>query len=183
VRGGAVVLFTIDLGLSPFAAVMPLALATGGILLGVLTLQRRPIAPGPLAVPVAAFLVVYFTVVAVGFPVLERTRPVARIARSLQTRLAADDQVGLYRLERWRASLRYYLMRPVARLEQPDDIVALAARTGRGYVVMLQDDYDDLLAKGFDLRLVDSRPAVVRSAGLAVRRQQWGNVVVVSHAE
>ena len=66
--------------------------------------------------------VAYVVIVAVGYPVLERTRPTARVARQLARTTPDTAPVGLYRLERWRGSLRYYLGRPITRLETPEEI-------------------------------------------------------------
>lgn len=175
-----VFLFHLNLGLSPVAALIPVALTAGSITLIVSTLRRRLAPPTSPAVPIVMLLILYGTVVLVGFPVLERTRPMAHVARALRAELNAGDQVGLYRLERWRASLRYYLMRPVERLEQPDAVDRFLTRNPHAYIVMLQDDYENLRHAGARLRIVTARPAVVGTSGWALRRQRWSNLVVAS---
>lgn len=143
-------------------------------------IRRRWLAPTSLTTPIVMLLVVYGTVVMVGFPVLERVRPTAQVARALRAELHDDDQVGLYRLERWRASLRYYLMRPVTRLEQRQEVEDFLQQTPRGYLVVLQEDYDGLRGSGVKLRAVDTRPAVTGTKGWGFRRQRWSTLVVAT---
>ena len=173
-------MFRIELDLSPAAALMPISLAVGGILLTVSVVRRRFLAPVSLVTPVVMLLVVYGTIVLVGFPVLERVRPTAHVARGLRAELQLDDQVGLYRLERWRASLRYYLMRPIARLEQREDVEEFLSQSSRGYVVLLREDYDRLQGSGVKMRVLSVRRAVTGTQGWGVRRQRWGMLVVAT---
>ena len=63
--------------------------------------------PAGTGVLVTTLLVCYATVVVVGFPALEQVRPMARVARILARSTPPAAPVGLYRLERWRGSLRY----------------------------------------------------------------------------
>ena len=100
--------------------------------------------PAGIGVLLAMLLVSYATVVAVGFPVLEQVRPTARVARQLARISAPTAPVGLYRLERWRGSLRYYLNRPIDRLETFDELSAYLSRPEPVYVVMLRRDYLEL---------------------------------------
>jgi hypothetical protein len=84
-------------------------------------------------------LAIYSSVIAIGIPVLERTRPTAPVAEGLRAKLAANDEVALYGLERWRSSLRYYVQQPLLRLRNPEE-VAEFLRGNRGYVLMLDRD-------------------------------------------
>jgi len=176
----AVGMFMFDLGLGlPLAALlMPTSLAVGGVILTATMLRRRWLAPTSLATPIIMLLVVYGTIVMVGFPVLERVRPTARVARALRAELHDEDQIGLYRLERWRASLRYYLMRPVVRLDQRQEVEEFLRHTPSGYLVLRRRDYLDLQRSGAHLRMVFAQPAVVGTEGRGFRRQQWGMLVV-----
>jgi hypothetical protein len=128
---------------------------------------------------VATLLVIYSCVMLIGLPVLERTRPTAAVAETLRPKLAADDQIGLYRLEKWRFSLRYYLERPISRLQHPADVKQFLD-TGDGYLLMLDEDYQRLRNEGIPLRTVTQHPAVTGTTGKGLRRQKWGALIVAT---
>jgi hypothetical protein len=102
------------------------------------------------------------------------------VAEGLRSRLSESDQVGLYRLEKWRFSLRYYLERPVTRLQHADDVHDFFTKSDRGYVLMLDEDVARLRGQGVNLRVVSERPAVTGTTGRGLRRQKWGALVVAT---
>lgn len=176
-------MFDLQLELPPFAVLLPIVLAVGGvaILAAVAKVDwrvpRTPLAP---AVTMAcAFLVVTI----VGYPTLERAKPTAVIARTLQQMTAPDAPAGLYRLEQWRASLRYYAERPLARLTSREELQAFVAQERPVYVFMLRRDYR-LLRKSVGLREVCRSRAVVRTSPMrgGLRRQHWDDLIVVTSA-
>jgi hypothetical protein len=124
-------------------------------------------------------LAVYSSVLAIGMPVLERARPTAAIAENLRPKLNAHDQIGLYRLEKWRFSLRYYLERPISRLQEPSDVKEFLAKKG-GYILILDEDLARLRKDGVNLRAVSERPAVTGTIGRGLRRQKWGALIVAT---
>ena len=176
-------LFDLGLDLPRAAVVMPISLAAGGLALIVTMFRRRAVSPALLGVVVAVLLVIYGTVVAIGLPILERTRPTAEVAGSLRPRLAAGDRIGLYRLERWRFSLRYYLERPVTRLQHPEDVREFFEESPRAYVLMIDEDFARLRETGMNLRPVTERPAVTGTTGRGLRKQKWGALVVATLGE
>jgi 4-amino-4-deoxy-L-arabinose transferase-like glycosyltransferase len=175
----AIALTRIDLGLPLGAAMLPITLVGGGAVIVFQMARRRLLPLRSLAVPVCTLLVVYATTVLVGFPAFERTRPIRFITRVLRTHAIAAEPVGLYRLERWRASLRYYLGRRIERLENPDDIRQFLSSGGPAYIVMLREEYETLHNAGFPLRLVSERAAVASTQGRGFRRQVWSQLAVV----
>jgi len=178
---GSVVLFELDLELPRIAIAFPLALAMGGIALTVQTARRHWAVPPNAAVVAVTLLAAYAIVVAVGFPAFERTRPTAHVATRLKQLSAVSAPVGLYRLERWHASLRYYIGRPVDRLETPEEVRAFLAQPQQVYTVMFLHDYLDLRKQGTSIHLVIERRAVVGTKGRGVRRQRWGSLVVATN--
>ena len=178
---GCVFLFKLNLELPDAAILLPLTLFAGGVALMTQAARAGWRVPRTAVVPAVALLVAYATVVAVGFPVLERTRPTAIVARQLARIAPESAPVGLYRLERWRASLRYYLGRPIVRLEDPDALHDFF-KSRAAYVVMLRRDYDALVQTGAPVRLLMQRRAVVGTTGRGLRRQKWGFLVVVTNA-
>jgi uncharacterized membrane protein HdeD (DUF308 family) len=111
---GAYTLFDLGLDLPAAAIVIPISLAAGGAALAVVTFRQRVVSPTLFTSLLVALLVIYACVAAIGLPVLESTRPTAAVAAGLRPKLAANERVGLYRLEKWRFSLRYYLEHPVS---------------------------------------------------------------------
>ena len=94
-------------------------------------LRRRAVSPTLFGAVLVMLLVVYSCVLAIGLPVLERARPTAAVAEGLRPKLSADDQVGLYRLEKWRFSLRYYLERPRQPAADPGGRQGVPEQQGR----------------------------------------------------
>jgi 4-amino-4-deoxy-L-arabinose transferase-like glycosyltransferase len=184
VGGGftSVYLFDLDLELPATAIALPIALVLGGAALLTQSMRCGWRVPRTAAALVAMLLAVYVVVTHVGYPVLEQTRPTALLARRLRSISAADAPAGLYRLERWRASLRYYLDRPIQQLEEPAEVAAFVAQPRQVYVVMLRREYDTLRRQGVPVRLVLQHRAVVGTIGHGLRRQRWGFLVVVTNA-
>jgi 4-amino-4-deoxy-L-arabinose transferase-like glycosyltransferase len=170
-----------DLGLElPRAALMiPISLAVCGLVLEATILRRRAVSPVVFGIVIVMLLAVYSSVLAIGMPVWERVRPTAAIAENLRPKLNAHDQIGLYRLEKWRFSLRYYLERPVSRLQEPSDVKEFLARKG-SYILILDEDLARLRKDGVNLRAVSERPAVTGTTGRGLRRQKWGALIVAT---
>jgi hypothetical protein len=178
---GGVALSQVDLGLPAGAFVLPFAVFVGG---AALLAQMERIGwrvPSSINGLLAMLLVSYTTVVVVGFPALERVRPTARVARQLARVSVPSAPVGLYRLERWRGSLRYYLNRPIDRLETFDELSAFLSRPEPAYVVMLRRDYLELSEHHIPVYLLTAHRAVIGTTGRGIRRQRWGFLVVVSN--
>ena len=89
----------------------------------------------------------------------------------------------MYRLEDWRASIRYYTDRRVTPLGGPDEVGAFLDNAPHAYVLMLRSDYDRMRATGDDLVEVSGRPAIVGRSGKYLRRQIWGTLVIVTHRD
>jgi 4-amino-4-deoxy-L-arabinose transferase-like glycosyltransferase len=182
IAAGAVAAFSLfDLGLDLPAAAMliPVSLVTGGLALEATILRRRAVSPALFGGVVVMLLVIYGCVMAIGLPLLERARPTEAVAGSLRPKLAVDDRVALYRLEKWRFSLRYYLERPLGRLESPADVREFLTRDGN-YILMLDEDFTRLRDNGINLRAVSQQPAVTGTEGKGLRRQKWGALVVAT---
>jgi 4-amino-4-deoxy-L-arabinose transferase-like glycosyltransferase len=176
---GGLTIFDLGLELPRSAGLMPAALGTCGLVLCTAIVRRRVVSPAVFGSVVATLLVIYSCVLLIGVPVLERTRPTAAVAETLKPKLAADDHIGLYRLEKWRFSLRYYLERPISRLQHPADVKQFLD-TRDGYLLMLDEDYQRLRSEGIPLRAVAQRPAVTGTTGKGLRRQKWGALVVAT---
>jgi 4-amino-4-deoxy-L-arabinose transferase-like glycosyltransferase len=177
---GAAIMYRIDLDLDATAMLLPLALAvSGGWLL--VQIYRRGGAPPPTpSTVVTGLLTAYAVVVVVGFPVLEKTRPMAHVARRIVARTHVTDPVAIYRLERWRASLRYYVNRPVTRLKQPNEVREFVAHFPAARVVMLRSEFETLRDSGVPVEAIYGRRGVVGTTGRGLRRQRWDLLVIVT---
>jgi 4-amino-4-deoxy-L-arabinose transferase-like glycosyltransferase len=178
----SVYLFELDLDLPITALALPIALILGGIVLMTQSALLGWKTPRHAAALIVMLLAAYLVVTSVGYPVLEQTRPTAIVARRLKYISGPDAPTGLYRLERWRASLRYYLDRPIEGLETPEDIGTFISQSRPVYVVMLRREYEALMKQGLPIRLLMQHRAVVGTAGKGLRRQRWGFLVVVTNA-
>ena len=76
--------------------------------------------------------------------------------------------------------MRYYLERPLSRLQHSGDVDQFFSKSQRGYVVMLGEDFDRLRREGVNLRSVSERPAVTGTTGRGLRKQKWGAIVVAT---
>lgn len=180
----SVYLFELNLELPEAAIVLPIVLAVGGVaLLSAVAAAGWRVPATPL-VPVVTLLAVYMLVATVGFHTLERTKPTALIARTLYERTSPDSAAGIYKLEQWRSSLRYYAQRPLARLSTPEELAAFAAGQERPiYVFMIRREYR-ALRQSLGLREVFRCRAVVGTTRTRVglRRQQWDDLIIVTNA-
>ena len=172
-------LFDLGLDLPRTALLIPASLAAGGVVLEATILGRKTVSPMVFSAVLVMLLVVYSCVLTIGLPLLERTRPTAAIAENLRPQLAPDDQVGLYRLEKWRFSLRYYLERPLSKLQEPSEVKEFLNKKG-SYILMSDEDLARLRKEGVNLRSVSERPAVTGTMGRGLRRQKWGSLVVAT---
>jgi 4-amino-4-deoxy-L-arabinose transferase-like glycosyltransferase len=172
-------LFDLGLELPRTALVIPISVAACGLMLETTILRRRAVTPRLFSAVLVMLLVVYSGVMAIGMPLLERARPTAAIAENLRPKLSADDQIGLYRLEKWRFSLRYYLERPLSRLQSPSDVKEFLNNKG-GYILILDEDLARLRSDGVNLRAVSERPAVTGTTGRGLRKQKWGALIVAT---
>ncbi len=176
-------LFDLGLELPRAAALMPISLAAGGAAVTIEIFRRRAASRMSFAAVLVTLLVIYGSVVTIGLPVLDRTRPTAAVAEGLRPHLTEGDRVGLYRLDKWRFSLRYYLERPVSHLQHPGEVHDFFSKSPRGYVLVLDEDFARLRDEGVSLRAVSEWPAVTGTTGRGLRRQKWGALVVATLAD
>lgn len=173
-------LFDLGLELPPAAVLTPIGVAAGGVVLTITIFRRRAVSPALFGAVLVMLLLTYTSVVTIGLPILERARPTEAVAEGLRSQLASGDHVGLYRLEKWEFSLRYYLQRPVSRLKHTSEVNEFFSRSQRGYLLMMGEDFDRLRIEGVNLRSVSERPAVTGTTGRGLRKQKWGALVVAT---
>jgi len=177
----SVYMFQLNLDLPPTALALPIALTVGGILLMTQLARHQWSTPATAIVPAMTLLASYLVIVSVGYPVLEHTRASAYIGRRMHRLTRADAPTAVYHLERWRASLRYYIDRPLERFETPDEVKTFLSRKEPVYVVMLRREYEALQKDGAPIRILMQQPTVVGTTGTGLRRQRWGFLVVATN--
>jgi 4-amino-4-deoxy-L-arabinose transferase-like glycosyltransferase len=187
VAGGtfaSLALFELNLELPEAAILLPIVLTLGGVALLWAVMKAGWRVPRTPLVPVVMLLSIYTLVVIIGLPALERTRPTSLIASRLQQRTSRDAPAGIYRLEQWRASLRYYAQRPLARLSTPEDLHAFAGQSRPVYLIMIRRDYRSLRGSGLHLREVFRCRVVVGTIRTksGLRRQYWDDLILVTNA-
>jgi 4-amino-4-deoxy-L-arabinose transferase-like glycosyltransferase len=183
VAGGlvaAAAIFEINLGTAASGIVLPIALIVGGAVL-LWSLARGGVGRTPaVAVPVITLLAVYIAVVAVGFPILERSRPTAPVGRWVRRHTRPGTAIGTYGLDDWRASIRYYSDRTVVPLTEVNDVETFLRQTPDSFVLMLRQDFDRLRNSNGEFVEIAGRPAIVGRSGRYLRRQIWGSLVIVA---
>ena len=172
-------MFEIDLRLSPGAILFPMGVAAGSTLF---LLQLRASGWRPPATPaviVGTLAVAYAFVVLFGLPALEHVRPTSAVGRWIARHQPSDARVGLFQIEEWEASMRFYSNRQVERLDDVNALQTFLAGPGPRSVVMLRRKYEALKTMGISLRRVYGRDAVIGRTGVGLRRQRWGLLVIV----
>jgi len=145
-----------------------LLLASGLAMLGQIGREWRPAAVPYIAV--AGLLACYAVVVTIGLPAFEELKPTRRLARMVAMTAGADDHIGMFRLNRWSSSWRFYVGRHSERLETDADLHRFFATPGRHYCAMLRTDYDRLAEQGFRLRIVQQEEGLFTTTGRTLRR-------------
>jgi 4-amino-4-deoxy-L-arabinose transferase-like glycosyltransferase len=158
----------VPLELPTAARLLPIALIASGIAMMAQVARRWRPSPIPFAA-VAGLLASYAMVLTIGLPAFEQMKPTRRLAKIVATQATADDHVGMFRLNRWSSSWRFYVGRHSERLETADQLRAFLARPGRHYCAMLRRDYDRLTADGFRLRVVHQEPGLFTTTGRSLR--------------
>jgi len=182
VSAGAVIglsMFTLDLRVQTAAVTLPIALVVGGVAFAARLRAEGWRPPQEITSIAVTMLAVFVAVIVFGYPLLERMRPTPAAARWIAAHQPEAAPVGVFELQRWEASLRFYSGRPVERLETMAHLEAFLARPGPRSVVMLRRHYRSLVAMGVPLQVGFDRDAVVGTEGRGLRRQQWGRLMVL----
>lgn len=178
---GVRALFSVDLRLPRSSAAIFLTVAAGGLAWVAYLLARKLRVPRASWALILPLLVLYGGVVLVGFPAFERTRPGADLGKWLRPRVETADHIVIYRQGRWKASLRFYVDHPVQQTDVVADLLATWTGPGRTYAVMRKRDLPILNQAGLPVIWLHTEPAIVGNTGRFLRRQIWGEVVIVTN--
>jgi 4-amino-4-deoxy-L-arabinose transferase-like glycosyltransferase len=159
----------VPLDLPTGARLLPIVLLAAGLAgLGQIGRQWRPSAVPYIAV--SGLLACYALVITIGLPAFEELKPTRRLAHMVATSASVDDHIGMFRLNRWSSSWRFYVGRHSERLETDADLHRFFATPGRHYCAMMRRDYDRLVADGFRLRIVQQEEGLFTTTGRNLRR-------------
>lgn len=125
--------------------------------------------------------VVYMTVLLAGLPLLKSTRPGANLGVWLKSEVSADSHIIIFNQGRWKASLRYYADHPVQQTTLNNELIDAWRLPKRVYGVMVEADLHVLRDAGLPFRIVHTEPAVIGNIGRLIRKQIWGDVLVVTN--
>ena len=129
---------------------------------------------------IAVLLCVYGVVVIEGLPVLERSRPTAPLGRWIARHAPADMPVGVYGLDDWRGSIRFYSRRHLVVLHDQSEVREFFDRYPDSFALMLARDYRRLRSDGLSLGAVGGRRAIVGRSGKYIRKQIWDRIIVTT---
>jgi 4-amino-4-deoxy-L-arabinose transferase-like glycosyltransferase len=176
-------LFRLNLPIPGYAVLLPISLIVGGTALTLQTARAgwRPPAFGlSLIIPLVC---AYGTVVAAGLPVIDQTRPTPQISRWMHDAAPnSTEPVALYKLERWKSSLRFYSGHVVAPVENPDELMRFLEAHPSAWIVLTEREASRLADAGLRLTTLFERSAVLGTEGRGLRRQRWGKVLVATRA-
>jgi 4-amino-4-deoxy-L-arabinose transferase-like glycosyltransferase len=160
------------LELPPAAIVVPLVLlVAGAVITARASLGNWP-APRVPWIALSACVVTYAGVIVWVLPALEQHKVVDDLARWVAENAPAESRIGLYRLNRWSNSFRFYVDRHAAHLEGVEEARAFLEKPGAFYCVMLGPVYDEFVAQGVPLRVVYERDGMWATSGRALWRRR-----------
>lgn len=130
---------------------------------------------------VGALVILYAFAVQVGLPFLDSTRPGARLGVWLSSHAKPEDHVIIFNQGRWKASLRYYADHNVQQTTFNNELIDAWRLPKRVYGVMIAKDVQILKDAAVPYTVVHTERAAIGNTGRIVRRQVWGDVLVVTN--
>lgn len=176
---GTVILEDVDLHQPAHAVLLPVALGVGGGAWLVTLWRARLTVPRRGVALFATLVAVYVGVVLVAVPIVDATRPGARLASWLAARVQPTDHVVIFKQGRWKASLRFYVAHPVQQTTIDAELLEAWRRPGTVYGIMLEKDAEVLRGAGLPATVVHAEPAIVGTRGKVIREQIWGEALVL----
>ena len=157
----------------PRAAVaVPIALTIAGALLMALTNVRGGLPPRAPWIVLIALLITYLGLVEFVMPALEQKKVVDDVARTLAGQATPGDRVASYRMDRWNPVIRFYSQRHVSFLTEPAEASAFFRAPGPFYCIMRRPAFDEFVAQGIPLRIVNQAEGMWATSGRALWRKQ-----------
>ncbi len=152
--------------------VAPIALVGSGLLFALTLVRLRLRPPVSPIVPAVGLLAVYAVVRLVGLDAFERAKPIKSLAMWVSANAPADATVAAYRLDRWRASMRFYVDRPTTSVNTPEILLEFLNTSGVHYVVARREDYDKAMEAARRLEIVGEQDGLTNTSGRSLRRDR-----------
>jgi 4-amino-4-deoxy-L-arabinose transferase-like glycosyltransferase len=153
------------------AIVVPIVLTLAGATLAALATARRALPPRVPWIVIIAMIVTYAGLIAFVLPALEQRKVVPDLARFVASRAQPTDRVASFRLNRWNPAYRFYVGRHVTFLEDPAEAQAFFNAPQPFYCVMRRNAYDEFLAQGARLKIVQELEGMWATSGRALWRR------------
>lgn len=170
----------IDLRAGAPAHALPATLVLGGAAFALELIRKGALSRTSFVALCATLVAVYASIDLVAFRVLETSRPTAPLGRWIAQQ-GRDTPIGLYRLEDWRGSSRFYAERRAVRLDNDAQLRSFLQQYPDAYILMLGVESQRLRGEGLHLRDLTGESAIVgRAGGRVFRRQIWGRLVVAA---
>ena len=154
------------------AIVVPAVLLVGGALITARASIRGMKTPRVPVIALTALTVTYAGLVLFVMPALEHRKVVPDLARSVANRASPRHRVAMYRMNRWSTAFRFYVDRHTPHLEAADEARTFFAEPGPFYCIMLGPAFDEFVAQGVPLKVVDEREGVWATSGRALWRRR-----------
>jgi hypothetical protein len=117
-------------------------------------------------------LVIYAGLIQFVMPALERQKVVDDLARVVAGQVEPGDRIASYRLNRWNPSFRFYVGRHTTFLEDPAEAAAFFSAGQPFYCVMQRAAYDEFVASGVRLEMLDEREGMWATSGRSLWRRR-----------
>jgi 4-amino-4-deoxy-L-arabinose transferase-like glycosyltransferase len=153
------------LDLPPAAMIVPaVMLAAGAFVTARASLGNWPAPPVPW-ISLAACVTMYVGILLWVMPALEQRKVVPDVAQWVSTHTPPDARVGLYRLNRWSNTFRFYVDRHAPHLESVQEARAFFNEPEPFYCVMTGQLFDEFTAQGVPLQAVYEREGMWVTSG------------------
>jgi 4-amino-4-deoxy-L-arabinose transferase-like glycosyltransferase len=123
-------------------------------------------------IALAACTVVYIGVIVWVLPALEDRKVVPDVARWVARHASADTHVGIFRLNRWTPSFRFYVDRHTDHLDDINETSAFLSATEPYYCVMLLPAFNEFAARGLPIEIVYERDGMWATSGRSLWRRR-----------
>jgi 4-amino-4-deoxy-L-arabinose transferase-like glycosyltransferase len=154
------------------AAAVPIALTLAGTALTILTNVRGGLPPRAPWIVLSALLVTYIGLVAFVMPALEEKKVVDDVAAWMRGASDGTERIATYRMDRWNPAFRFYAGRHVSFLQEPDEARAFFEDPRGFFCLMRRSAYDEFVAAGIPLTVVQQRSGMWATSGRALWRKR-----------
>jgi hypothetical protein len=131
----------------------------------------RQIPPIPW-IPLSAVTIAYAGIVLWVMPALEARKVVPELARWVAATAQPADRIASYRLNRWGTAFRFYVDRHTTMLETPQEALAFFDTAEPFYCVMREPAYQEFVAQGIPLLVVNAREGMWATSGRVLWRRK-----------